>query len=95
MTERATATASSDVPALGEITDIPAPTSAGVLGMTRTSGVPAGRWAASAEVVSPTASERTTVPRLQVGTDLIQEAEDVVGLDHDDHSVGAGHGFGG
>ena len=75
-----------------EIAAMPSSTSAGVLGMTRTTGMPAGSRASMNVVVMPAASDTTRPAGRQVRRHLVEHVAHVLRLDHEHQRVGLAGG---
>ena len=56
-------------------------------------GDPVGSRASIEAVSTPAARETTRVPGFSESRDLVQQIAHVLGLDHQDHRVGLGHGL--
>ena len=74
----------------GEMAAMPSSTSAGVLGMTRTTATPSGTRDSMKAVVMPAARRDQQLAGAQLGGDLVEQGRHVLRLDHEHDGVGLG-----
>ncbi len=70
---------------------MPAPTCAGVLGITQAIGVPAGRCSATRAIGTPAHIETSTASGSEMGPQLVERCRCVLGLDQQDDNARSGH----